>query len=230
MNFTSLITSDSNKGVGKKGSKTSTTRRKGGQNTNKAPPTNVVDRVTCVSTLQTVSLSPLTSTNPTYLQPQLVATDLQHSNSAFVNSSFQCNQPSGATYPSMVYAGRSSSQSSGGSSHAYGGFRITFPQLCSPLVRLCYGCSQILMPGGIIATPPNDLVIMTRMNRQYRDNTTGEMRSKEGNVYFHLNVHCIRRKQPYFSPQIATLSDESPPYLTQAHLHFLTAFGLNLPF
>ena len=65
MNLTSLITSDSNKGVGKKGSKTSTARRKGGRNTNKAPPTNVVDRVTCVSTLETVSLSPSTSINPT---------------------------------------------------------------------------------------------------------------------------------------------------------------------
>ena len=159
-----------------------------------------------------------------------MATSLQHSNPSFVNSSFQCNQPSGATYPSMVYARPSSSQSCGGSSHAYGGFRITFLQLCSPLVRLCYGCSQTLKPGGMIATPPNDLVIMTRMNRQYRDNTTGEMRSKEGNLYFHLNVHCIRRKQPYFSPQIATLSDETAPYLTQAHLHFLRAFGLNLPF
>ena len=40
----------------------------------------------------------------------------------------------------------------------------------------------------------NDLVIMTQMNRQYRDNTTGEMKSKEGNMNFHLNVHCIRRK------------------------------------
>ena len=128
MNLTSLITSDSNKGVGKKSSKTSTARR----NTNKAPPTNVVDRVTCISTLETVSLSPSTSTNPTCLQPQLVATNLQHSNSGFVNSSFQCNQPSGATYPSMVYARSSSSQSCGGSSHAYGGFRITFLQLALP--------------------------------------------------------------------------------------------------
>ena len=70
--------------------------------------------------------------NPTCLQPQLVATNLQHSNSAFVNSSCQCNQPSGATYPSMVYARSSSSQSCGGSSHAYGGFRITFLQLSHP--------------------------------------------------------------------------------------------------
>ena len=38
MNLTSLITSDSNKGVGKKGCKTSTARRKGGRNTNKYRP------------------------------------------------------------------------------------------------------------------------------------------------------------------------------------------------
>ena len=195
--------------------------------------TNVVDRVTCVSTLETVSLSPSTSTNRTCLQPQLVANSLQHPHPSSANSSFQCNQPSGATHPSMVYARPSSSQYCGDSSHAYGGFRITFLQLCSPLVRFCYGCSQTLKPGGMIDTPPpppNHLVIMTRMNRQCRDNTTGEMRSMEGNVYFHLHIHCIRRKQPYFSPQIETLSDETLPYLTQAHLHFLRAFGLNLPF
>ena len=154
MNLTSLITSDSNKGVGKKACKTSTVRRKEGRNTNKAPPTNVVDRVTCVSTLETVSLSPSTSTNPTCLQPQVVANSLQHSNQSFVNSSFQCNQFSGATHPSMVYAIPSSSQYCGGSSHAHGGFRITFLQLCSPLVRLCYACSQTLKPGGTIATHP----------------------------------------------------------------------------
>ena len=153
MNLTSLITSDSNKGVGKNACKTSTARRKGVRNTNKAPPNDVVDRVTCVSTLEKVSLSPSPSTNPTCLQPQLVANSFQHSNLSFVNSSFQCNQVSGATHPSMVYARPSSSQYCGGSSHAYGGFRITFLQLCSPLMRLCYGCSQTLKPGGIIATP-----------------------------------------------------------------------------
>ena len=116
------------------------------------PPTNVVDRVTFVSTLETVSLSPSTSTNPTRLQPQLVVNSLQHSNPSFVNSSFQCNQPSGAT--SMVYARPSSSQYCGSSSDAYGGFRITFLQLCPPLVRLCYGCLQTLKPGGMIVPPP----------------------------------------------------------------------------
>ena len=97
-------------------------------------------------------------------------------------------------------------------------------------MRLCYGSSQALKPGGIIASPPHDLVIMTRMNRQYGENTTGEMRVKEGNVYFHLNVHRVRREQPYFSPQTTTLSEETVPYPTQAHLQYLREFGLSLPF
>ena len=58
MNLTSLVTSDSNKGVGRKGSKPSTTRRKGGRNTSKAPPRVIVDRVTCASSSGTITLLP----------------------------------------------------------------------------------------------------------------------------------------------------------------------------
>ena len=155
MNLTSLTTSDSNKVLVKRLVKRQQQGEREAETPIKLrPPTNVVDRVTCVSTLETVSLSPSTSTNPTCLQPQVGANSLQHSNPSFVNSSFQCNQLSGATHPSMVYAIPSSSQYYGGSSHAYGGLRITFLQLCSPLVRLCYGCSQTLKPGGMIATSP----------------------------------------------------------------------------
>ena len=167
-------------------------------------------------------------TNPQCIRPQLVATKPPYSNPSFVRSGFQYNHPirldTSIDGTHMTpYSGPSHSSSSQSS------FRIILLQLCSPLVRLCYGCSQALKPGGIIASPPHDLVIMTRMNRQYRENTTGEMRVKEGNVYFHLNVHCVRRKQPYFSPQTTTLSEETVPYLTQMHLLYLKKFGLSLP-
>ena len=108
-------------------------------------------------------------------------------------------------------------------------FRIILLQLCSPLVRVCYGCSQELKPGGKIASLP-PLVIMTRMNRQYQENSTGEVRFKVGNVYFYLNAHCVTCKQPYFCPQMATLSEETVPYLTQVHLQYLREFGISLPF
>lgn len=58
---------------------------------------------------------------------------------------------------------------------------------------------------------------------------SGEMRFKKGNIYSHLNIHCIRAKQPSFSPQMAIVSEETAPYLTQAHSHCLREFGLNLP-
>ena len=165
MNPTLLTTSDSNKGVGRKGCKPPTARRKGGRNTTKAPPSVVVDRVTCASTSGTATLSPSTITNPQCLRPQLVATNPPYLNPSFVRSGFQYSYPLGSTPASMVhttpYSGPSHSSSSQSS------FRIILLQLCSPLVRLCYGCSQALKPGGIIASPPHDLVIMTRMNRQF---------------------------------------------------------------
>ena len=137
--------------------------------------------------------APLTMTNPQCLRPQLVATNPPSSNPSFVRYGFQYSHPLGST-PSMVHTTPYSDPSHSSSSQS--SFRIILLQLCSPSVRQCYGSSQALKPGGIIASPPHDLVIMTRMNRQYGENTTGEMRVKEGNVYFHLNVHCVRREQP----------------------------------
>ena len=235
MNLTSLVTSDSNKGVGKKGSKPSTARRKGGPNTSKTPPSVIVDRVTCPSSSGTVTLSPSTVTNPPCFRPQFVATNpplnsfnLPCSNSPYERSGFQYSHSLGATPPTTVNMTPYSSPSHNISSQS--SFRIILLQLCSQLVRVCFGCSQELKPGGKIASPPHDLVIMTRMNRQYRENSTGEMRFKMGNVYFPLNVHCVKCKQPYFCPQIATLSEETVPYLTQVHLQYLREFGISLPF
>ncbi len=71
-------------------------------------------------------------------------------------------------------------------------------QLCPPLVRSCYGCSQTLKPGGTIGNPPHDLVIISRMKRSYRDPSTLEMRSREGNVYFHVHESCIRKLATLF--------------------------------
>ena len=106
-------------------------------------------------------------------------------------------------------------------------FRIILLQLCSPLLRLCYWLLASIQTWRYKLSVPFTTwsLIMTTINRQYRQNTTGEIRVKEGNGYFHLNVHSVRRKQPYFSPQTTTL-----PYLTKAHLQYLREFGLSLPF
>ncbi len=81
------------------------------------------------------------------------------------------------------------------------GFTISLLQFCHPSVRVCFGCSQSLKPGGDIPNPPHDLTITSKMERSFCDPVTGEARSRLRNVYFHLNLDCFKRKQPYFMAQ-----------------------------
>lgn len=109
-----------------------------------------------------------------------------------------------------------------------GEFIFYLLQFCPPMVRSCYGCSQPLKPGGFIASPPYDLVIVSRMNRGFRATPQDEMMYKEGNVYFHLRHDCIRMKQPYFSPQITFVAGWLVQYLRQEHIQLLREFGLHI--
>ena len=54
--------------------------------------------------------------------------------------------------------------------------------------------------------------------------------AQEGKYLPHLNIdiHCIRAKQPSFSPQMAIVSEETAPYLTQAHSHCLRTFRFHI--
>jgi hypothetical protein len=76
-----------------------------------------------------------------------------------------------------------------------------------------------------IAIEPYDLVLVTKMNREWPDKFTGKRRQSFQNVYFHINLRCIKMKQPYFSPRMAT-PDSVRAHLTPVHKHFLTQFGI----
>ena len=106
--------------------------------------------------------------------------------------------------------------------------RIRLLQLCSPLVRTYFGCSQSLKPHGAIAPPPHDMVLVTRMSRDWPDKHTEEMRHSLANVYFHVKVPCAQMKQPYFYPQMTILPDAIAAHLTPIHFHFLREFGWHL--
>ena len=93
-------------------------------------------------------------------------------------------------------------------------------------VQPCFGCSQSLKPHGAIAIEPYDLVLVTKMNREWPDKITGERRQSFQNVYFHINLRCIKMKQPYFSPRMVTTPDSVRAHLTPVHKHFLTEFGI----
>ena len=77
-----------------------------------------------------------------------------------------------------------------------------------------------------MAAHPCDMVLTTKMYRNWADRNTGEMRHSFQNVYFHVNVRCAQMKQPYFSPQIVLLSEAVASHLTPVHFNFLRDFGM----
>ena len=109
-----------------------------------------------------------------------------------------------------------------------GTFVFSLLQCCSPLVRTCFGCSQLLKLGGIIASPPYDLTIITRVNRGFRPTPDGQLMFKEQNVYFHVHLRCLKMKQPYFNPACVTVPNWLPHYLTPEHVRFLQEFGAQI--
>ena len=70
--------------------------------------------------------------------------------------------------------------------------------------------SPCLKPDGKIANPPFDMTIIMQMNRQFHAAPNRELMSRTGNVYFHEEASCIKRKQPYFVPAMVQI----PPSLT----------------
>ena len=140
------------------------------------------------------------------------------------NQQLQDLQPSNEVRPSMVYPIYNAMPFS----RPLEGIYVQLLQLCSPLVRTCFGCSQSLKPHGAIAIEPYDLdlVLVTKMNREWPDKITGERRQSFQNVYFHINLCCIKMKQPYFSPRMVTTPDSVRAHLTPVHKHFLTEFGI----
>ena len=93
---------------------------------------------------------------------------------------------------------------------------------CPAQTSMCFGCGNPLKQTDGITAPPNDLVMVSRMLREWT--FQGQARSKLGNVYFHCNTDCIRRKQREFVP--GSLSPIDPNI--QAHLQLLSSFARNL--
>ena len=98
---------------------------------------------------------------------------------------------------------------------------------CPYQVRSCFGCSQALKFEGKIAQPPYDMVIITQMHTHFRA-PNGELMSRKGNVYFHVQLNCVKIKQPYFVPEMTKISPMLMPHLTPIHFQFLRAFGMHL--
>jgi hypothetical protein len=78
-------------------------------------------------------------------------------------------------------------------------------------VSRCYGCN------GEIKNPPqalpDDLIVVYRDIRQFRDRNTGQIQfSREPqNVHFHLRSACIRAKYPNFLGDVLVVPPDFPP-------------------
>ena len=92
-------------------------------------------------------------------------------------------------------------------------------EFCPPQVSKCYGCSQGLKLEGQVAQPPFNLVIVTKMKREYYSNR--EKKSKLSNVYFHCSLKCVRQKQPYFLSTMCKIPPELTPFLLPCHKDML---------
>ena len=235
VNLTTLVTCDTAKGVGKKRKK-ATSVRKGGRNAGKAPPAVVVDWVRFRAEpppqhATATSTAPVMFTAQ-HCNSQVPVQTYQHPPGYLGCGNVVQPRP---VHPSQVstcppvYPASNTTQLNvtppppignlperfpmsqtpvvvNSTSSRPDGFTISLLQFCHPSVRVCFGCSQLLKPGGDIPNPPHDLTITSKIERSFCDPVTGEARSRLGNVYFHLNLDCVKRKQPYFMAQMATVT------------------------
>ena len=104
-----------------------------------------------------------------------------------------------------------------------GTFHLALLGQCSPLVKKCFGCEQLLKikcdDQFVIPSAPHDLAIVSCMHRSYDQN--GERRSRLSNVYFHCNVRCIEMLQPAFFRFLVVIPIEIRPRLLPVHYQLL---------
>lgn len=84
-------------------------------------------------------------------------------------------------------------------------------------VTRCYGCGYSLKPDGTIPDPPDDLVLTTRLHRQYYKAGQQQTSPDILNVYHHVNPFCIGVTFPLFDPNLCRMPADLRPFLLQEH-------------
>ncbi|CAB4017313.1 Mitogen-activated kinase kinase kinase A [Paramuricea clavata] len=249
MNLTSLITYDSSKDTGKKLTKASTARRKGDRGDKSRPVSSIVNRP-----FSAHSQSPQASQNPGAQQQSLrtprqtlqAQDSLSHLPHEAMHSRYsapqshtpaQQSQQVQHSIPHLRHEARHQCQYTAPPQQpvpyyipqpSNGTFEVHLLQFCHPNVKSCFGCSQALKPGDRVPDSPHDITIVSRMLRPFSNKTTGERMNKEGNVYFHVNLVCIRFKQPYFQPSMVSVGDWVASQLSMHHILLLRQFGMRI--
>ena len=108
-----------------------------------------------------------------------------------------------------------------------GSFHMTLLQCCQSKVK------QSLKAGNLSPTPPAELVIVTKMHREYVNPHEGMIRLSKtpSNVYFHCHPSCVQKQQPFFILTLVTIHREMKPLLGALHRQYIYEnFGLMVPY
>ena len=122
--------------------------------------------------------------------------------------------------PTNPYANQGSSLSNHRNGLPAGAFQLKWAQ--GTTVKKCYGC------GGDIQNPPvqlpDDLVVVCRDFRQYRDRMTGQLTrsTTPQNIHFHLRQQCILTRYPRFHSGLLVISPAFQALRHQEHTHSLS--------
>ena len=98
-----------------------------------------------------------------------------------------------------------------------------FIKMLNGRIKVCAGCRgpHLKSASNGLLSPPHDICLGHKESMSYTNPRNGQERSKLGNVYYHINLDCIRKKHPMFS----STEIECPPdvlgMLTEAHYNFL---------
>ena len=92
-----------------------------------------------------------------------------------------------------------------------GVFVVYLLKFCDPRVSKCYGCGP----------PPSDLVIVTKLCREYRKDGQPRVSSEFNNTYFHANLQCLQKKLPHSLPSFLQIPPHIHPHLSILHRQHL---------
>eukprot|EP00794_Sanderia_malayensis_P019657 gene19657-21604_t len=90
----------------------------------------------------------------------------------------------------------------------------------------CYGCGNAIHNPPV--AQPDDIVIVYRDIRSYRDQITGlhTWSDREQNVHFHLKLACLLRRYPHFETTMLKVPNAFILMLTQQHfMRLKSEFG-----
>ena len=96
-------------------------------------------------------------------------------------------------------------------------------------IKKCHGCKKNFRSEGAPLTPPDDLVVSHLEQRSYPNKLGATVKAPApGNVYYHLDIGCIKLANPTFELSMLAIFDSEKSKLNDAHRDKLQKLGLKI--